>query len=105
MMTDFLIQTSSGIPLQPVYGPAGRQAKEPEPDPGRFPLPEETTRPVTAAAGGRSASTPASAPPEEPNRRYRYLLDQGGTGLSVALDLPTQCGYDTAKTRTPPGRT
>src|SRR5207237_5733549 len=28
------------------------------------------------------------------NRRYRYLLDQGGTGLSVALDLPTQCGYD-----------
>ena len=31
---------------------------------------------------------------EESNRRYRYLLDQGGTGLSVALDLPTQCGYD-----------
>ncbi len=32
--------------------------------------------------------------PEESNRRYRYLLEQGGTGLSVALDLPTQCGYD-----------
>jgi methylmalonyl-CoA mutase, N-terminal domain len=31
---------------------------------------------------------------EESNRRYRYLLGQGGTGLSVALDLPTQCGYD-----------
>ena len=31
---------------------------------------------------------------EESNRRYRYLLEQGGTGLSVALDLPTQCGYD-----------
>ena len=31
---------------------------------------------------------------EESNRRYRYLLDQGGTGLSVALDLPTQCGFD-----------
>jgi len=31
---------------------------------------------------------------EESNQRYRYLLDQGGTGLSVAMDLPTQCGYD-----------
>jgi methylmalonyl-CoA mutase N-terminal domain/subunit len=31
---------------------------------------------------------------EESNQRYRYLLEQGGTGLSVALDLPTQCGYD-----------
>ena len=29
----------------------------------------------------------------ESNARYRYLLDQGGTGLSVAHDLPTQCGY------------
>src|SRR5262249_56532539 len=35
-----------------------------------------------------------SAAGEEPSRRYRYLLGQGGTGLSVALDLPTQCGYD-----------
>ena len=31
---------------------------------------------------------------EESNRRYRYLLDQGQTGLSVAFDLPTQIGYD-----------
>jgi methylmalonyl-CoA mutase N-terminal domain/subunit len=31
---------------------------------------------------------------EESNRRYRFLLDQGQTGLSVALDLPTQCGFD-----------
>ncbi|MBW1711791.1 MAG: methylmalonyl-CoA mutase family protein [Deltaproteobacteria bacterium] len=30
----------------------------------------------------------------ESNRRYRYLLDQGGKGLSVAFDLPTQIGYD-----------
>jgi methylmalonyl-CoA mutase, N-terminal domain len=30
----------------------------------------------------------------ESNRRYRYLLDQGVTGLSVAFDLPTQMGYD-----------
>jgi methylmalonyl-CoA mutase N-terminal domain/subunit len=31
---------------------------------------------------------------EESNRRYRYLLEQGTTGLSVAFDLPTQMGYD-----------
>jgi len=31
---------------------------------------------------------------EESNERYRYLLDQGQTGLSVAFDLPTQIGYD-----------
>ncbi len=31
---------------------------------------------------------------EETNERYRFLLEKGSTGLSVALDLPTQCGYD-----------
>ena len=31
---------------------------------------------------------------EETNERYRYLLDQGQTGLSIAFDLPTQIGYD-----------
>jgi methylmalonyl-CoA mutase N-terminal domain/subunit len=31
---------------------------------------------------------------EDTNERYRFLLDGGQTGLSVALDLPTQCGYD-----------
>lgn len=31
---------------------------------------------------------------EESNERYKLLLSRGGTGLSVALDLPTQCGYD-----------
>ena len=34
----------------------------------------------------------------ETNQRYRYLLSQGQTGLSVAFDLPTQCGYDSDAT-------
>ena len=34
------------------------------------------------------------ATPEETNQRYRYLLEQGQTGLSVAFDLPTLMGYD-----------
>ena len=37
---------------------------------------------------------PDSGTAEESNRRYRYLLSQGTTGLSVAFDLPTQMGYD-----------
>ena len=32
--------------------------------------------------------------PEESNRRYRYLISQGTTGLSIAFDLPTQMGLD-----------
>src|SRR6266536_4276550 len=36
----------------------------------------------------------ASATAEEPNRRFRYLLDRGQTGLSGAFDLPTQMGLD-----------
>lgn len=32
--------------------------------------------------------------PEEANKRYRYLIEQGQTGFSIALDLPTQMGYD-----------
>ena len=36
----------------------------------------------------------AFATAEESNKRYRYLLEQGQTGLSIAFDLPTQIGYD-----------
>ena len=85
-------QTPSGIPLQPVYGPADRSAEPPAP--GEFPF----TR-GNFASGYRGKlwtfrQYSGFGTAEESNRRYRYLLDQGGTGLSVALDLPTQCGYD-----------
>jgi methylmalonyl-CoA mutase N-terminal domain/subunit len=85
-------RTPSGLPLQPVYGPADRAAEPPPP--GTFPFTRGNYptgyrgRPWTI----RQYSGFGTA--EESNRRYRYLLEQGGTGLSVALDLPTQCGYD-----------
>ena len=86
------VSTSSGIPLQPVYGPGDRGAEPP--DPGRFPFTRGNF--ATGYRGRlwtfRQYSGFGTA--EESNRRYRYLLEQGGTGLSVALDLPTQCGYD-----------
>ena len=89
---DNTAQTPSGIPLQPVYGPADISADTPAP--GEFPF----TR-GNFASGYRGKlwtfrQYSGFGTAEESNRRYRYLLEQGGTGLSVALDLPTQCGYD-----------
>src|SRR6202051_786146 len=86
------VQPSSGIPLEPGYGPADVGAGPPAP--GTYPF----TR-GNFAAGYRGRlwtfrQYSGFGTAEESNRRYRYLLDQGGTGLSVALDLPTQCGYD-----------
>ena len=58
------------------------------------PLPAESTRRATAVDSGPCASTLDFGSAGESNRRYRYLLEQGQTGLSVAFDLPTQMGYD-----------
>ena len=52
------------------------------------------SRPATAASCGRCGSSPASARPRRPTQRYRQLLAAGGTGLSVAFDLPTLMGRD-----------
>lgn len=86
------VQTPSGLPLEPVYGPADRAGDQPPP--GTYPF----TR-GNFASGYRGKTWTfrqysGFGTAEESNRRYRYLLAQGGTGLSVALDLPTQCGYD-----------
>src|SRR6478736_4899567 len=86
------VQTPSGIPLEPIYGPADRAGDPPAP--GTYPF----TR-GNFASGYRGKTWTfrqysGFGTAEESNQRYRYLLDQGGTGLSVALDLPTQCGYD-----------
>ncbi|WP_406472543.1 methylmalonyl-CoA mutase family protein [Streptomyces sp. NBC_01615] len=88
----FFSQTASGIPLNPVYGPSDLRTQPPAP--GQFPFTRGNY--ATGYRGRlwtlRQYSGFGTA--EESNRRYRYLLEQGGTGLSVALDLPTQCGYD-----------
>lgn len=86
------VQTSSGIPLKPVYGPDDRRTEPPPP--GAYPF---TRGNFESGYRGRLwtfRQYSGFGTAEESNRRYRYLLDQGGTGLSVALDLPTQCGYD-----------
>ncbi len=83
-------QTSSGIELESSYGPPSGETEEP----GRFPF----TRGLYAEMYRKRLWTMRQyagyADATESNRRYRFLLEQGTSGLSVAFDLPTQIGYD-----------
>ena len=87
-MSDF-DQTPSGIPVQAVYGPDRRSRR-----PGEFPFTRGNFADGYRGRLWTIRQYSGFGTPEESNARYRYLLGQGGTGLSVALDLPTQCGYD-----------
>lgn len=90
---------SSGIEIQQVYGPEPRDYERDLGFPGEFPYtrgPQATmyrARPWTIRmfSGFGSAA--------ETNQRYRYLLEQGQTGLSVAFHLPTLLGYDSDNPR------
>jgi methylmalonyl-CoA mutase N-terminal domain/subunit len=90
-------ESESGFPIKPVYGPATLDGWDPTErlgEPGDFPFTRGvyptmyTGRPWTMRqyAGFGTA--------RESNERYRQLIEAGGTGLSVAFDLPTQMGYD-----------
>jgi methylmalonyl-CoA mutase, N-terminal domain len=85
-------RTESGIEVKPVY--SADDAPRPLEPPGEFPY---TRGPYPDMYRGRPWTIrqyAGFASAEESNARYRYLLDQGQTGLSVAFDLPTQLGYD-----------
>ncbi len=89
-----IVTSESGIPLKPHYGPDDLPPAADVPDPGVFPF---TRGNFPTGYQGRLWTLrqySGFGTAEESNERYRYLLAQGGTGLSVALDLPTQCGYD-----------
>ena len=90
-------ETSSHIPVRPLYTPADLAAWDYDRDvgyPGEFPY----TRGVQATMyRGRLWTMRQYAgmgDAEESNKRYKYLLANGTTGLSVAFDLPTQIGLD-----------
>ncbi|HWZ78064.1 MAG TPA: methylmalonyl-CoA mutase family protein, partial [Candidatus Sulfotelmatobacter sp.] len=91
------IETSSHIPVKPLYTPAHLQGTDCETEvgyPGEYPF----TRGVQATMyRGRLWTMRQYAgmgDAEESNKRYKYLLANGTTGLSVAFDLPTQIGLD-----------
>ncbi|MFZ0517529.1 MAG: methylmalonyl-CoA mutase family protein, partial [Acidobacteriaceae bacterium] len=92
--------TISGVPVERLYTPADLPADWDEHtekylgQPGQAPY----TRGIHATGYRGKLWTMRQfsgfATPEETNQRYKYLLQQGGSGLSVAFDLPTLMGYD-----------
>jgi methylmalonyl-CoA mutase N-terminal domain/subunit len=75
----------SGIPLERIYGPD---------EAGVYPFTRGIHPDMYRGKRWTMRQYSGFGSAEQTNERYRFLLAQGGTGLSVALDLPTQIGYD-----------
>jgi methylmalonyl-CoA mutase N-terminal domain/subunit len=91
------MKTISGVPVKPLYGPEDLAGFDPAKElgaPGEFPYIRGIHRDMYRGKLWTMRQFSGFATPEETNRRYRYLLEQGQTGLSVAFDLPTLMGYD-----------
>src|SRR5881394_2715164 len=90
-------RSESGIELKPLYtAEDAPQALEP---PGEFPFTRGPYRDMYRGRPWTIRQYAGFASAEETNRRFRYLLERGQTGLSVAFDLPTQLGYDSDDAR------
>jgi methylmalonyl-CoA mutase N-terminal domain/subunit len=90
------LTTSSGIVVDPLYTPADVQIDYPKDlgFPGEYPFTRGIYPSMYRGRHWTMRQYAGFATAEESNARYRYLLAQGQTGLSVAFDLPTQIGYD-----------
>ena len=86
-------KTPSGIPLPPYLAPPPHAAEKLG-APGEYPFTRGVQPTMYRGRLWTMRQYAGYASAEESNRRYRYLLAQGQTGLSVAFDLPTQIGYD-----------
>jgi methylmalonyl-CoA mutase N-terminal domain/subunit len=84
--------TDSGLEVQPVYRAA--DVGEPQPDPGTYPFTRGIYPTMYRGRLWTMRQYAGFASARESNERYRYLLQAGQTGLSVAFDLPTQLGLD-----------
>ncbi len=97
-------RTSSGIPIDPVYTSAHLRVRDPrengeDPDadlglPGHFPFTRGIQPGMYRDRLWTMRQYAGMGDAEESNRRYKFLLANGTSGLSVAFDLPTQIGYD-----------
>ncbi len=87
-------KTSSGIDIPRVAGPQELDYTEKLGFPGEYPFTRGVQPTMFRGRFWTMRQYAGYSSAEESNRRYRYLLDQGQTGLSVAFDLPTQIGYD-----------
>ncbi len=88
--------TESGMPVLPIYTPRDVTADfgEDVGFPGEFPYTRGVQPTMYRARLWTMRQYAGFGTAEETNSRYKYLLEQGQTGLSVAFDLPTQIGYD-----------
>ena len=86
-------ETDSGIEIKPVYTDEDVAELELE-LPGEFPFTRGPHKDMYRGRPWTIRQYAGFASAEETNARFRYLLDRGQTGLSVAFDLPTQLGYD-----------
>ncbi len=84
--------TRSGTPIRPLYGPEA--PPESLGKPGEYPFTRGIYPTMYLGKVWTMRQYAGFGTPEETNERFKYLLQSGQTGLSVALDLPTQLGYD-----------
>ena len=88
------ITSLSGLPLKAFYGPEDVAGLPAAGEAGEVPYTRGIHRTMYRGRLWTMRQFSGFATPEETNARYRYLLEQGQTGLSVAFDLPTLMGYD-----------
>ncbi len=84
--------TDSAIEIAPIYH--AQPDQQPEPDPGHYPYTRGVYPTMYRGRLWTMRQYAGFASARETNERFRYLLSQGQTGLSVAFDLPTQLGLD-----------
>jgi methylmalonyl-CoA mutase, N-terminal domain len=83
------VTTDSGLEVDSLYGDAQEEGA-----PGTFPFTRGVYPNMYRGRVWTMRQYAGFGTAEETNQRFRYLLDRGQTGLSVAFDLPTQMGYD-----------
>jgi methylmalonyl-CoA mutase, N-terminal domain len=89
--------TSSHIPVRPLYTPTDLEGSDQQRDvgyPGEFPFARGVQATMYRGRLWTMRQYAGMGDAEESNKRYKYLLANGTTGLSVAFDLPTQIGLD-----------
>ncbi len=90
-------ETTGQMPLEPIYAPEdldGLDTVAALGFPGEYPFTRGIQPTMYRGRFWTMRQYAGFGTAEESNQRYRYLLAQGQTGLSVAFDLPTQIGYD-----------
>ncbi len=90
-------ETPSGIPVERLYTPLDTATLDYLRDlgfPGQYPYTRGVQPTMYRGRFWTMRQYAGFATAEETNKRYKFLLDKGQTGLSVAFDLPTQIGYD-----------